>query len=180
MELYCCALLRYRRAPARCGAITPLPPLPRKWFLYCTRVQSDANTCANLMPQQVSVANATSVDPIFPYTAGPAAKGLSWYVTFPSASGDVSSMIVSTGNGPASVPGSTSASAGTLSGTDPIVSVEELQKGGLSTNMVTPEGELEVGTPYAVRVKAYNGIGWSEVRTNKPPCCCLLARRTFA
>lgn len=31
------------------------------------------------------------------------------------------------------------------------------------TSMVTPDGELEAGTAYAVRVKAYNGIGWSEV-----------------
>lgn len=139
----------------------PLRSRVHNFRCYGTRNEFDANV--DLMPQQVSVANATSTDPTYPYTAGPAAKGLSWYVTFPSASGDVSSMIVSTGNGPASVPGSFSASAGTLSGTDPIVSVAELQKGGLNTNMVTPEGELEAGTAYAVRVKAYNGIGWSEV-----------------
>lgn len=114
------------------------------------------------MPQ-VSVQNATSVDPIYTYTAGPAAQGLSWYVTFPPASGDASSLIVSTGNGPESVPGSVLASSGTLSGTDPFVTVSEYQKGGLMTSMVTPDGELEGGMGYAVRVKAYNGIGWSQV-----------------
>lgn len=111
----------------------------------------------------MSVENATSVEPSYPYSAGPTAHGLSWHVTFPSALGDAASMIVSTGNGPSSVPGSVLASAGTLSGTDPFVSVAELQKGGLPTTMVTPDGELEIGTAYSVRVKAYNGIGWSEV-----------------
>ena len=124
-------------------------------------------------PPQVSVANATSLNPTYPYTAGPAAQGLSWYVTFPPTSGDVSSMIVSTGNGPASVPGSPSASAGTLSGTDPIVSVREFQQGGLHTSIVTPEGELEAGTAYSVRVKAYNDIGWSEVNST----VCLVPNR---
>lgn len=28
---------------------------------------------------------------------------------------------------------------------------------------ITPEGGLEQGTTYAVRVAAYNGVGWSEV-----------------
>lgn len=114
-------------------------------------------------PPQVSVQNATSVEPTYPYSAGPAAQGLSWYVTFTPASGDAPSLIVSTGNGPESVPGSVLASAGTLTGTDPFVTVAEFQKGGLLTSMVTPDGELEAGTAYAVRVKAYNGIGWSEV-----------------
>lgn len=112
----------------------------------------------------MSVESTTSVDASYPYSAGPAAHGLSWHITFPAASGDASSLIVSTGNGPASVPGSILASAGTLSGTDPFVSVSEFRKGGLLTTMVTPDGELEVGTAYSVRVKAYNGIGWSEVK----------------
>lgn len=113
---------------------------------------------------QVSVENATSADPSYPYTAGPSAQGLSWHITFPPAAGDASSLIVSTGNGPGSVPGSVLASAGTLSGADPFVTVVESRKGGLMTSMVTPEeAGLEVGTGYSVRVKAYNGIGWSEV-----------------
>lgn len=95
--------------------------------------------------------------------AGPTTQGFSWYVTFPPKSGDVSSLIVSTGNGAASVLGSVLASAGTLSGTDPFVTVTEFQKGGVQTSMVTPEEGLEPGTAYAVRVKSYNGIGWSEV-----------------
>lgn len=113
--------------------------------------------------EQVSVESATSVDPIYPYIAGPTAQGLSWYITFSPASGDVSSLIVSTGNGAASVPGSVLASAGTLTGTDPFVTTMEFQKGGVHTTMVTSEGNLEPGTAYAVRVKAFNGIGWSEV-----------------
>lgn len=112
--------------------------------------------------------NATSDDPSYPYTAGPSAQGVSWHITFPPAAGDASSLIVSTGNGPESVPGSTLASAGTLSGTDPFVTVAESRKGGLMTSMVTPEeAGLEVGTGYAVRVKTYNGIGWSEVNHRK-------------
>lgn len=103
------------------------------------------------------------MNPSYPYVAGPTAQGLSWYITFPPTSGDVSSLIVSTGNGAASVPGSVLASAGTLTGTDPFVSAKEFQKGGVMTSMVTPEEGLEPGTAYAVRVKAYNGIAWSGV-----------------
>lgn len=103
------------------------------------------------------------MDPTYPYIAGPTAQGLSWYITFPPTSGDVSSLIVSTGNGAVSVPGSILASAGTLTGTDPFVTVMGFQNGGVMTSIVTPEGGLEPGTAYAVRVKAYNGIGWSEV-----------------
>lgn len=81
---------------------------------------------------QVSVENATSMDPSFAYVAGPGAQGLSWYVTFPAAAGDASSLVVSTENGPESVV----ASAGVLSGTDPVVRVAETVKGGLRTSMV--------------------------------------------
>lgn len=61
------------------------------------------------------------------------------------------------------MPGSVLASAGTLTGTDPFVTTMEFRKGGLMTSIVTPEGGLDAGTAYAVRVKAYNGIAWSEV-----------------
>lgn len=71
--------------------------------------------------------------PSFAFEAGPAAQGLSWYVTFPAAAGDASTLLVSTGNGPQS----TAASAGTLSGTDPVVSVAEVTKGGLLTTVVS-------------------------------------------
>lgn len=77
--------------------------------------------------------NATSVDPSFAYNAGPSTRGLSWFVTFPSAAGDVSSLVVSTENGPESVV----ASAGTLTGTDPFVVTTESVKGGLPTSMVS-------------------------------------------
>ena len=112
---------------------------------------------------QVSVEAATSIDPAYPFIAGPTAQGLSWYITFPPASGDVPSLIVSTGNGAESIPGSMLASAGTLTGTDPFVTVKEFRKGGVLTSMVTPEEGLEHGVAYAVRVRAYNGIAWSEV-----------------
>lgn len=115
------------------------------------------------LDEQVSVETATSVDPAYPYVAGPTTQGLSWYITFPPASGDVSSLIVSTGNGADSVPGSVLASAGTLTGTDPFVTAKEFRKGGIVASVVTREGGLEPGTAYAVRVKAYNGIAWSEV-----------------
>lgn len=115
------------------------------------------------MLEQVSAESATSVEPIYPYMAGPTAQGLSWYITFPPASGDVSSLIVSTGDGVDTVPGSVIASAGTLTGTDPFVTAKEFRKGGVMTTMVTPDEGLEPGTAYAVRVKAYNGIAWSEV-----------------
>ena len=82
---------------------------------------------------QVSVEKATSMDPSFAYSAGPGAQGLSWYVTFPPAAGDASSLVVSTENGPESVV----ASAGTLTGTDPLVRVVEAVKGGLRTTMVS-------------------------------------------
>lgn len=72
------------------------------------------------------------MDPSFAYAAGPGAQGLSWYVTFPAAAGDASSLVVSTENGPQSVV----ASAGMLSGTDPLVRVAETVKGGLRTSMV--------------------------------------------
>lgn len=74
------------------------------------------------------------MDPSFAYDAGPGAQGLSWYVTFPAAAGDASSLVVSTENGPESVV----ASAGMLSGTDPLVRVAETVKGGLRTSMVRP------------------------------------------
>lgn len=41
------------------------------------------------------------------------------------------------------------------------------------TSMVTPDGELEGGTAYAVRVKAYNGIAWSQVT------CVVVVSRMF-
>lgn len=81
----------------------------------------------------MSVENATSMDPSFAYAAGPGAQGMSWYVTFPPSAGDASSFVVSTENGPESVV----ASAGTLSGTDPLVRVAEIVKGGLRTSMVS-------------------------------------------
>lgn len=76
--------------------------------------------------------NATSFDPSFAYAAGPNSKGLSWYVTFPPTAGDAPHFLVSTKNGPESI----LASTGTLTGTDPSVSVTEVVKGGLQTSMV--------------------------------------------
>lgn len=73
------------------------------------------------------------MDPSFAYAAGPGAQGLSWYVIFPPVAGDASSLVVSTENGPESVV----ASAGVLSGTDPLVRVTEIVKGGLRTSMVS-------------------------------------------
>lgn len=81
----------------------------------------------------MSIGTSISDYPSFAYVTGTAAKGLAWYVTFAPSAGDVSSLIVSTGNGPESI----LASAGTLTGTHQLVSVAESVKGGLLRNMVS-------------------------------------------
>lgn len=152
-----------RRFRDACDDLKPPHPLTPE----TTFIASFCRPCNLYRNHQVAVETATSVDPIYPYIAGPTVQGLSWRITFPAASGDVSSLIVSTGNGAASIPGSVLASAGTLTGTDPFVTAMEVQKGGVLTSLVTPEEGLESGTAYAVRVKAYNGIAWSEVNTTR-------------
>ncbi|CAM9203585.1 unnamed protein product, partial [Choristocarpus tenellus] len=48
---------------------------------------------------EVSSSSATQVHPSFPYSAGPAAHGTTWAVTFPTSAGDAPSMVVSTKTG---------------------------------------------------------------------------------
>lgn len=80
------------------------------------------------------MSEATSTDPSFDFFASPGAHGLYWRITFPPAAGNIASLVVSTGNGPESV----IASAGTLTGTDPVVTVAEITEGGLRTELVSP------------------------------------------
>lgn len=82
---------------------------------------------------QISVATATSVDSSLEDTIGSTSRGYSWFVTFPIDLGDASSLALSTENGPES----TMSSAGTLTGTDPVVGVTEVVKGGLQTEYVS-------------------------------------------
>lgn len=102
---------------------------------------------------QVSLRNATSFDPSFAYAAGPSSKGLSWYVTFPVTAGDAAHFLVSTENGR----GSILASAGTLTGTDPTVSVAEAVKGGLQTRMVNA---LIIPNPLEITKEISFSVSW--------------------
>lgn len=88
--------------------------------------------------KQVSAEKPASTHPVYGYGAGPSSFGNSWAITFPTSAGDASSLLVSTENGPQS---RTTASAGTLTGTDARVIVIETVKGGLLTQAVSGRTE---------------------------------------
>ena len=64
------------------------------------------------------------------------------------------------------------ATAGTLGGTSPVVSVVTLTDGGLPLELVTSDGNLQASSSmdkpgagyYYARVSAFNGVGWSAPR----------------
>jgi hypothetical protein len=82
--------------------------------------------------------------------------GREWLVTFTQQSGDLPSMLVSTGDDAHVI-----ATGNSLTGSGATVEVEEVVAGTVPTTYDTPN-TLSAGTVYYTRVSAYNVNGWSE------------------
>ena len=95
-----------------------------------------------------------------PYFLRPGNHGRRWVVTFTGQPFNLPSMLVSTRAGGRGA--DLFATAGTLGGSAPMVSVETVANGGLPTSMTaTIHARVEPKHKYFVRVSAFNGIGWS-------------------
>ncbi len=94
-----------------------------------------------------------------PYFLRPGNHGRRWVVTFTGQPFNLPSMLVSTRAGGRGA--DLFATAGTLGGTAPMVSVETVSNGGLPTTFLAAVAPRSEPKQHFVRVSAFNGIGWS-------------------
>ena len=94
-----------------------------------------------------------------PYFLRPGNHGRRWVVTFTGQPFNLPSMLVSTRAGGRGA--DLFATAGTLGGSAPMVSVETIANGGLPTSYTATIHAQVDPKQYFVRVSAFNGIGWS-------------------
>ena len=87
--------------------------------------------------------------------------GRRWTITFISPQGKLPSLLLDTGSGKPS----TVATGGTLSGSDAVLRVENVDMGGLPTIFVTPP-VLSSLSAYTAQVSSYNGHFWSDASSS--------------
>jgi len=118
-------------------------------------VDSDATTIQRVL-EGVSTIDEVTVS-IIPHTQDSISLyGQRWVVTFKSHRGDLPSLLVDSGSGPAS----TITTGGTLLGSSPLIRVETKEDGGIRTNFVTPS-ILNENKTYTTRISSLNGYSWS-------------------
>ena len=134
----------------------PISPTATAWEMQ--RALEGVLTIDSVHVEVQDIPTASEVGP--PYFLRPGHHGRRWTITFTGQPFDLPSMLVSTRAGGRGA--DLFATAGTLGGTAPMVSVETVSNGGLPTSFIASVPSAALNTKqYFVRVSAFNGIGWS-------------------